>query len=61
MWLPVEVSQGQFTEELVAGKANGKIQTTQQITGVCPTPWKQGTVAPYGCFVLATTCGSYWL
>lgn len=26
MWLPVEVSEGQFTEELVAGETDGKFK-----------------------------------
>lgn len=41
MWLPVEVSEGQFTEELVAGKTDGNIQTRRNNLQVFFFPCKQ--------------------
>lgn len=92
MWLPVEVSECQLAEELIAAKKQKKTSdnNTQQMAGsashiqvsvhtvTCPhagySNTKVGvgafliyctkgerTVSPYGCFVLGTICGSYWL
>lgn len=39
MWLPVEVSEGQFTEELVAGEIGQNSKEMQQFAGVsAPKP-----------------------
>lgn len=67
IWLPVEMPQGQFTEELIAWKQNEDywkyaLRAFQSIF-ICSHKVtlfkKQGS--PYGCFVLGTMCGSYWL